>query len=150
MNSKFLLLMVTFCITACSTSPVIGERVVSTAPAPSPTAAIEAPVLYRADAGRQGVYDEPAMRAINGVKWQKSFDEDFVFPSLCRGDVIPRNVQREAVGARSGLWGRTLVVHRGRRSNSCRRCIGWVRLLWGGRERLLRRRRTDWKVRLVL
>jgi outer membrane protein assembly factor BamB len=85
MNSKFLLLLVVFCITACSASPVISERVVATVPPPSPTAAIEAPVLYRADAGRQGVYDEPAIRKFNGVKWQKSFDEDSYFPIYAEG-----------------------------------------------------------------
>jgi eukaryotic-like serine/threonine-protein kinase len=85
MNSKFILLMFTFCITACSASPVISERVVSTAIPPSPTAAIESPVLYRGDAGRQGVYAEPAIRTFDSVKWQKSFDEDSYFPVYAEG-----------------------------------------------------------------
>ena len=83
-NSKFLLLTFVLYLSACSASPVISERVVATVP-PSPTAAIEVPVLYRADAGRTGIYDEPAIRTFNGVKWQKSFDEDSYFPIYAGG-----------------------------------------------------------------
>src|SRR5215216_3008994 len=85
MNSRFLLLAFVFYLSACSASPVISQRVVFTAIPPSPTAAIEAPMLYRADAGRQGVYDEPAIRKFNDVKWQRSFDEDSYFPIYAEG-----------------------------------------------------------------
>jgi outer membrane protein assembly factor BamB len=76
-----------FCLYACSTSPVISKRVVSTSIPPSPTASLEDAILYRGDPGRGGVYDEPAIRAFNGVAWQKSFDEDSYFP-IYAGDTL--------------------------------------------------------------
>jgi outer membrane protein assembly factor BamB len=75
------------CLSGCSASPIISERVVATVPPPSPSAVVEEPILYRADAGRQGAYDEPALRTLQGVKWQKSFDEDSYFPVYADGTV---------------------------------------------------------------
>ena len=76
----WLLLVIAFCLGACSASPVISQRVVSTRLPASPAVGITDGILYRGDAGRRGISYEPAVRSLSGVKWQKSFDEDAYFP----------------------------------------------------------------------
>lgn len=65
---------------ACT--PTVATRVPSNVSQPTQTsvAAIEETILYRGDAGRSGVYDEPAIRSLTWVKWQRSFKEDAYFP----------------------------------------------------------------------
>jgi len=79
-SREWILLALAFCLGACSASPVISQRVVSTALPASPTVSIADGILYRGDAGRRGISYEPAVRSLGGVKWQKSFDEDAYFP----------------------------------------------------------------------
>lgn len=76
----WLLLVIAFCLGACSASPVISQRVISTRLPASPAVGITDGILYRGDAGRRGISYEPAVRSLSGVKWQKSFDEDAYFP----------------------------------------------------------------------
>ena len=79
------LLIAGFYLYACSASPVISERVVTTPIPVSPTVAVENSVLYRQDVGRRGVYYQPAIRSLSGVKWQRDFDEDAYFPVYVNG-----------------------------------------------------------------
>jgi len=86
-SPSWILLAVVFCLDACSASPVISQRVVSTALPASPMVSIADGILYRGDAGRRGISYEPAVRSLSGVKWQKSFDEDAYFPVFA-GDTL--------------------------------------------------------------
>jgi len=84
-NLPLILIILSVCLGACSALPAIRERAVSKPISASPTASIEHAILYRGDAGRQGLYYEPAPRTFGGVSWRKSFDEDAYFPMYANG-----------------------------------------------------------------
>src|SRR5690349_14160876 len=86
-SGEWILLAVAFCLGACSASPVISRRVVSTALPAGPMVSSADGILYRGDAGRRGISYEPAVRNLSGVKWQKSFDEEAYVPVFA-GDTL--------------------------------------------------------------
>src|SRR6476646_5775781 len=78
-SREWILLALAFCLGACSASPIISQRVVSTALPASPTVSIADGIVYGGNARLRSISYDPEIRNLGGVKWQKYFVEDAYF-----------------------------------------------------------------------